>query len=192
MFDHLSTSLPLDQLTNLAGFIARLVEFGICEAQLSQRCLLLSRKALETPRRLLESDNTSQDTGMPFSYFMPALLAWFRHGSYKLYRLCARSVASKLEGDSVSQTEDNWVVAGSSLSASSLGLDQDSVGFSMIRWEFWKQRLDAIAKLYMSSSEKELEEDARHCHRFLDTWEGITGGNNHDRDLARKVYFDIN
>jgi hypothetical protein len=70
-------------------------------------------------------------------------------------------------------------------------LEQELVGFSMVRWGFWKQRLDEIAESYMASSEKELEEEARHCYRFLDTWEDITGGNNHDRTLARKVYFDM-
>jgi hypothetical protein len=181
----MSNSLPPDQLANLAGFTARLVAFGICEAELSQCCLLLLRAALETPRRVLDSEDT------PFSYFMPALLAWFRHGSYKLFCLCARGVASKLEVNTTSQADDRWVVAGSSLSAFSSDPNQELVGFSMIRWEFWKQRLDDIAKAYMSSSYKELEENAKHCYRFLDTWEDITGGNNHDRALARKVYFDI-
>jgi hypothetical protein len=52
-------------------------------------------------------------------------------------------------------------------------LEQELVGFSMVRWGFWKQRLDEIAESYMASSEKELEEEARHCYRFLDTWEDI-------------------
>jgi hypothetical protein len=186
-----SNSLPPDQLANLAGFTARLVAYGICEAELSQCCLLLLRAALETPRRVPDSEDTAEVSDMPFSYFMPALLAWFRHGSYKLFCLCARGAASKLEVNNTSQAEDRWVVAGSLLSASSPAPTQELVGFSMVRWEFWKQRLDDIAKLYMSSSNKELEEDARHCYRFLDTWEDITGGNNHDRALARKVYFDI-
>jgi hypothetical protein len=185
-------TLPPDQLANLAGFTARLVAFGICEAELSQCCLLLLRAALETPRRVLDSKDTAEAFDMPFSYFMPALSAWFRHGSYKLFCLCARGVASKLEVNTTNQAEDRWVVAGPSLSAPFPDPNQKSVGFSMIRWEFWKQRLDEIAKSYMASSNKELEEDARHCYRFLDTWEDITGGNNHDRALARKVYFDIN
>jgi hypothetical protein len=186
-----SNSLPPDQLANLAGFTGRLVAFGICEAELSQCCLLLLRAALETHRRVLDSEDPAEASDMPFSYFMPALSAWFRHGSYKLFCLCARGVESKLEANTTSQAEDRWVVAGSSLSASLSGPKQELAGFSMIRWEFWKQRLDEIAESYMASSEKELEEEARHCYRFLDTWEDITGGNNHDRALARRVYFDM-
>jgi hypothetical protein len=118
-------TLPSDQLANLAGFTGRLVAFGICEAELSQCCLLLLRAALETPRRVLDSKDTVEASDMPFTYFMPALLAWFRHGSYKLFCLCARGVTSKLEINTTTQAEDRWVVGGSLLSASSPGSNRN-------------------------------------------------------------------
>jgi hypothetical protein len=178
---------PPDQLANLAGFTARLVAFGICEAELSQCGLLLLRAALETARRVLEGDQSSGDTDIPLSYFMPALLAWFRHGSYKLFSLCARGHASNPEINAKADFEDRWVAAGPLLSDQEEGV----LGFSMIRWEFWKRRLDDIANLQTSPSDETIQAHAKHCFGFLDSWEGITGGDKYDRELARKVYFDL-
>jgi hypothetical protein len=133
--------LPPDQLANLAGFTARLVAFGIHEAELSQCGLLLLRTTLETARQVLESDKSSRDTDLPLSYFMPALLAWFRHGSYKLFSLCARGYASRPDINPEDDFEDRWIAAGPLLSDREKGV----LGFSMIRWEFWKRSLDHIA-----------------------------------------------
>jgi hypothetical protein len=163
------------------------VAFGVCEAELSQCGLLLLRATLETPRRVLESDKSSEDTEIPLSHFMPALLAWFRHGSHKLFSLCARGHASKPEINAKDDSENQWFAAGSLLSEQEKGV----LGFSMIRWEFWKRRLDDIANLQPSSSDEGIQAQAKHCFGFLDSWEGITGGNNYDRELARKVYFDL-
>jgi hypothetical protein len=179
--------LPPDQLANLAGFTARLVAFGIHEAELSQCGLLLLRTTLETARRVLESDKSSRDTDLPLSYFMPALLAWFRHGSYKLFSLCARGYASRPDINPKDDFEDRWIAAGPLLSDREKGV----LGFSMIRWEFWKRSLDHIANLQTSPSDGGIQAQARHCFGFLDSWEGITGGDNYDRELARKVYFDL-
>jgi hypothetical protein len=163
------------------------VAFGIHEAELSQCSLLLLRTALETPRRVIDSDDSSGDTDTPLSHFMPALLAWFRHGSYKLFSLCARGFASKPEINSEDNSEDRWVTAGSLLPAQEEGV----LGFSMVRWAFWKRTLDDIANLQTSASDGGIQAQAKHCFGFLDSWEGITGRNNYNRELARKVYFDL-
>jgi hypothetical protein len=186
--------IPPDQLANLAGFTARLVAFGICEAELSQCGLLLLREALETPRQILECDTANNDNDnendMPLSYFIPALSAWLRHGSYKLFSLSARGYASSHESDTTSDDRDQWVAAGTLLSASSLCEGRRVLGFSMNRWEFWKQRLTEVAG-QSGPLEKSVQGQARHCFNFLDSWERTTGGESHNRELARKVYFDI-
>ena len=182
-----------DQLANLAGFIARLVAFGICEAELSQCGLLLLRKALETPRPSHKEGNADQDDDTPMSHFMPALSAWLRHGSYKLFGLCARGYASDSSNDDVEGRVDQWVTAGPLLLTTSTEPGGGLTGFSMTRWEFWKQRLDEVAGRHgplEESVQESVQGQARHCFTFLDSWERITGGDGHDRDLARKVYFD--
>lgn len=181
-------ALPSDHLTNLAGFTARLVAFGIHEAELSQCGLLLLREALETPRQSPLDDKHDENDSQPLSHFMPALLAWLRHGSYKLFSLAAHGYASELENEDMRDNEDRWVTAGPLLSASSP--DQVISGFSMARWEFWKQRLNDIAAGQSGSLEDNVQGQARHCFDFLNSWECITGGDGHDRELARKVYFD--
>lgn len=185
-------ALSSDHLANLAGFTARLVAFGIHEAELSQCGLSLLREALEVPRQLLENNNADQDDDKPLSYFMPALLAWLQHGSYKLFGLTARGHASKIEVKDMGDHEDHedrWVVAGALLSALSSQRGGRISGFSMVRWEFWKQRLDDIAG-QSHSLDDSVQGQARRCFDYLNSWEGITGGDSHDRELARKVYFD--
>jgi len=183
------TAVPPNQLANLAGFTARLVAFGICEAQLSQCGLLLLREALETPRPILASDDRGQNDG-PLFYFMPALSAWLRHGSYKLFGLCARGHASASSTDDAESPEDQWVTAGPLLSTPSPEHGERLSGFSMTRWEFWKQRLDEVAGDH-GALEDTIQGQARHCFNFLDSWERITGGDGHNREMARKAYFDV-
>ncbi|KAH0015815.1 hypothetical protein KCU78_g8057, partial [Aureobasidium melanogenum] len=184
-----SGALSSDHLANLAGFTARLVAFGIYEAELSQCGLLLLREALEIPRQLLENNDTDQNDDKPLSYFMPALLAWLQHGSYKLFGLAARGHASKIELEDRGDDEDRWVAAGPLLAALSSENGGRITGFSMVRWDFWKQELDDIAG-QSHSLEDNVQGQARRCFNYLNSWEGITGGDSHDRDLARKVYFD--
>lgn len=62
-------------------------------------------------------------------------------------------------------------------------------GYSMARWDFWKQRLDGVAGQH-SVLEDSVRGQAKHCFNFLDSWERITGGDGHDRETARHVYFD--
>jgi len=185
-----SSPMPSDQLVNLAGFTARLVAFGVCEAELSQCGLLLLREALETPRPVLQDDDVSDNDDIPLSHFMPALLAWLRHGSYKLFGLCARGHASASSTDDAESPEDRWVTAGPLLSTSSPEHGERLSGFSMTRWEFWKQRLDEVAGDH-GALEKSVQGQAKHCFGFLDSWERITGGEGHDRETARKAYFYV-
>ncbi|KAH0287087.1 hypothetical protein M436DRAFT_80116 [Aureobasidium namibiae CBS 147.97] len=183
------TAVPSNQLANLGGFTARLVAFGVCEVELSQCGLLLLREALETPRPILPTDSADQKD-IPLSHFMPALSAWLRHGSYKLLGLCARGHASASSTDDAESPEDQWVTAGPLLSTLSPEQRSRTPGFSMTRWEFWKQRLAEVAGDH-GALEDTVQGQARHCFGFLDSWERITGGDGHDREIARKAYYGI-
>lgn len=169
---------------------ARLVQFGICEAQLSQCGLLLLREAPETPRPTHRDDDANGNNDISLSYFIPALSAWLRQGGYKLFGLCARGHASALSTDDAESPEDQWVTAGPLLSISTPEHEERLSGFSMTRCEFWKQRFDEVAGDHCAL-EDTVQGQARHCFNFLDTWERITGGEGHDRETARQVFFDL-
>jgi hypothetical protein len=179
-----------DQLANLAGFTARLVAFGICEAELSECGLLLLREALEVPRPIFGRDDGGQETDRPLSYLISALSAWLRHGSYKLFNFAARGHVSSFGTDDDEDHRDTWVSAGPLLTVLSPEQEGRVSGFSMIRWEFWKQRLNEVAGQH-GRLEESVQGQARHCFNFLDSWERITGGDDNDRELARKVYFSL-
>ncbi|TGO69278.1 hypothetical protein BOTNAR_0013g00520 [Botryotinia narcissicola] len=171
---------------NLAGFTARLAALGVCGSELMSCALMLFREALETPRQLLESDTAStadHAIGIPLSEFLPAVLAWLWYGSYKILSLCARNEFS-FKDDSANDNRE-WAEAGQLIEASG---EQHHSGFNMRRWQFWKARLEEVSH----NTESEIvAEQGRKCLHIFKSWEQITGGRRHDREIARDAFFSV-
>ncbi|KAK6592422.1 hypothetical protein H4I96_11653 [Botrytis cinerea] len=169
---------------NLAGFTARLAALGVCDSELMSCALMLFREALETPRQLLESDATltaDHANGIPLSEFLPAVLAWLWYGSYKILRLCARNEFSFK--DDYANDNREWAEVGQLIEASG---ERQQSGFNMQRWQFWKDRLEEVSQ---NTESEVVAEQGRKCVHIFESWEQITGGRRHDRDIARDAFF---
>ncbi|KAF7918605.1 hypothetical protein EAE99_008799 [Botrytis elliptica] len=145
---------------------------------------MLFRDALETPRQLLESDaalTADHANRIPLSEFLPAVLAWLWCGSYKILSLCARNEFS-FKDDSANDNRE-WAEAGQLIEASG---ERQHSGFNMRRWQFWKDRLEEISQ--NTESESVAEQGRKSVHIF-ESWEQITGGRHHDREIARDAFF---
>ncbi|TGO39328.1 hypothetical protein BHYA_0056g00390 [Botrytis hyacinthi] len=169
---------------NLAGFTARLAALGVCGYELMSCALMLFREALETPRQLLESDaalKADHANGIPLSEFLPAVLAWLWYGSYKILSLCARNEFS-FKDDSANGNRE-WAEAGQLIEASG---ERQYSGFNMRRWQFWKDRLEEVSQ---NADSEIVAEQGRKCVHIFESWEQITGGRRHDREIARDAFF---
>lgn len=177
-------NVPTIERENLAGFTARLTASGICDPQLTSCALMLFREALETPRRILESDEAiaaDQAYETPISDFLPAVLAWLWYGSYKIFSLCAQNYVS-LEDSPIDEHKESTAVG--ELLATSEG--QMEPGFNMPRWQFWKHRLQGVQK---NAEDKSVAEQGRKCVHIMESWEQITGGRSHNGEIARNAFF---
>ncbi|KAF7935011.1 uncharacterized protein EAE98_003056 [Botrytis deweyae] len=157
---------------------------GVCDSELMSCALMLFRDALETPRQLLESDaalTADHANRIPLSEFLPAVLAWLWCGSYKILSLCARNEIS-FKDDSANDNRE-WAEAGQLIEASG---ERQHSGFNMRRWQFWKDRLEEISQ--NTESESGAEQGRKSVHIF-ESWEQITGGRHHDREIARDAFF---
>jgi hypothetical protein len=172
---------------NLAAFTARLTALGVCDPQLTSCALILFREALETPRRLIANDvatevaNEAEDVpDVPLSELLPALLAWLRHGSYKILSLCARNHLSFEDGHI--DNNEKWTVVGELMAVE----EQQHPGFNMPRWQYWKRRLEEVGQ---NTKDESVAEQGRKCCNIMESWEKYTGGKTHDRETARDIYF---
>lgn len=181
-------TMTVTERENLAGFTARLTALGICHPQLTSCALVLFREALETPRRVVETDELEAGTGQanesPLSDFLPAVVAWLRHGSYKILTLCAQGYLPLGEDNSVEEGE-RWDRVGPLLAGSK---GKHEPGFHMARWQFWK---DGLLEVEQTARDKTVAEQGRMCAHMMESWELITGGRSHDRVFARQAYFGI-
>jgi hypothetical protein len=176
--------ISMVQRENLAGFTARLAALGVCDSQLTSCALMLFREALEKPRQLLESDGaatTDHAIQIPLSDFLPAVLTWLLYGSYKIFSLCARNELSF--EDSHGRDVKEWAKVGELLEASG---GQQQSGFNMPRWQFWKGRLEEVSR---NTENESVAEQGRKCVHIMESWEQITGGRRHDREIARDAFF---
>lgn len=165
---------------NLAGFTARLVGLGISQPELGVCILMFFRIALETPRRILDNDECMsgdhENIEAPLSTFLPALVAWLRHGSHKIFSFCAQGYIPE---DSANSNEE-------CASAGPL-IEEQLQGFNMSRWQFWKDRFTEVHH----SADEEVAEQSRICARLMESWELITGGKRHERSIARQAHFRL-
>ena len=115
---------------NLAAFIARLANLGICNDALSICGLSLLRETLETPRRLTASENGSE---VPIAELLPAVNLWLEHAPHKLIMLSNNSYNEfPAEEAGLGELAQQARVAPS--------------GFSESRWLFWRKRLEEISR----------------------------------------------
>jgi hypothetical protein len=130
-----SSAMSIAQRTNLMAFIGRLLAVGISN-RLSLCALRLFHDALETPRRLRESEPGQE---VPILDLLPAIDAWLIVHNYKTHTMVRRGY------------EFDTPLAAPGELAQSAGITKN--GFSRERWMFWKSRLQEIG-LSMSPDEK--------------------------------------
>jgi hypothetical protein len=161
-----SSDMTSVERQNLAGFMARLAMYGIYKDELISCALGSFANALET---------SSEGEAETIAGQVPVLRAWLQHGGFLILAASARSYTP---------TDTAYIVS----TPGELFVQRDAgavPGFTVARWDFWKQRLEELQQ----ASAPEIVEQLKPCLNMMQRLEEIIGARSHARDDALKAYF---
>jgi hypothetical protein len=157
-----SSDMTAVERRNLAGFTARLASFGIYTDELISCALGSFAKALELSP---EAEIANQ---------VPVLVAWLRHCGFEILSASARGYEST-KTQTVSTPGDLFARRNA----------EAGPGFTIARWDFWKQRFNELQHGLASDTVEQLQL----CVGMMLSAEEIVGARCHARDDALKAYF---
>ncbi|KAL3425794.1 hypothetical protein PVAG01_02585 [Phlyctema vagabunda] len=131
----ISISFPVAQRHNLSAFVARLASVGVRDPELCLVAIWILRDTLETPRPLRRAVEANQSSSgedqVTLADLLPAAMVWFRFCGHKIESLC---ITSQDFEPGLSETGE--LARAAQITPAS--------GFSVARWEFWRNRLEDI------------------------------------------------
>lgn len=157
-----SSDMTAIERRNLAGFKARLASFGIYTDELMSCALGSFAGTLETSSEVKITDQ------------VPVLFSWLRHGGFAILSASAHGFAS-LETEAGPKPGELFTRHNA----------EADTGFTIARWDFWKQRFDELQQGSDSDTAKQLQQ----CAGMMRSPEEIIGARGHARDDALKAYF---
>jgi hypothetical protein len=176
----LSSNNTLEKVerTNFAAICGRLSASKICDPDVTCCALILLREALETLYALVDQEYPS---AKPVNDYLPAVLAWLSNGTYQILALCMRDHVPDM---GVSDGAD-WRAGGELMVARG----GDTIGFSMLRWQFWSDRLRFLET--DETGDSSMRDQAKRSANMMNRWAEITGGlgSPEERERTRRAHF---